>query len=156
MIRKAIPADYEDMDAIFRSSAKAFCSGSYARSIIEGWTDRPWPERFRVGSQSGDEQYVLTRDEKTICFTCINLQRETLISLFVLPEHSGQGVGQKMVEFVIERAARSGLHVLKLDSSLNAVNFYKRQGFIEVGRSKYLTQSGIYMDSVQMVRTICP
>lgn len=156
MIREAKPSDYEDMDAVFRASAKAFCSGSYDPDIIDDWTGTPWPDRFHIGSQNGDEQYVLTAKGAIICFSCINLQRQSLVSLFVLPEYSGQGVGQRMVEFVIERAATAGLHVLKLDSSLNAASFYKRQGFTELGRSKYLSQSGIYMDSVQMERAICP
>ena len=156
MIREAKPSDYEAMDAVFRASAKAFCSGSYDPSIIDDWTSKPWPDRFRIGSQNGDEQYVHTAGETITCFSCINLQRQTLLSLFVLPEHSGQGIGQKMVAHVVQRAASSGLHVLKLDSSLNAANFYIRQGFTEVGRSKYLTQSGVYMDSVQMVRALYP
>lgn len=156
MIREAKPSDYQDMDAVFRASAKAFCSGKYDPSIIDDWAGRPWPDRFSIGRKNGDEHYVLTVGGAIICFSSINLQRQALVSLFVLPEYSGQGVGQRMIGFMVERAVEAGLHVLKLDSSLNAVSFYRKQGFTEVGRSKYLTRSGIYMDSVQMVRAILP
>ena len=59
-----------------------------------------------------------------------------------------------MLEHLLGRAASAGLGVLKLDSSLNAVNFYLRHGFTEVGRSKYTTQSGAQIDSVQMERVL--
>ena len=89
-----------------------------------------------------------------MCFGCINLSSGKLVSLFVQPEFSGQRVGQLMLEYLLDRAASAGLGVLKLDSSLNAVNFYRRHGFTEVGRSKYKTQSGVQLDSVHMDRVL--
>lgn len=138
------------MDSVFRASAKAFCSASYGAATIEVWAGQPWPDRFALGKQQGDEQYVFVRDDYIACFGCINLSSGKLVSLFVHPEYSGQHVGQLMLEHLLCRAASAGLGVLKLDSSLNAVNFYRRHGFTEVGRSKYKTQGGAEIDSVQM------
>jgi GNAT superfamily N-acetyltransferase len=150
MIRIAHPTDYAVMDSVFRTSAKDFCSRSYNAAILKEWAGQAWPDRFTLGKEAGDEQYVFTRDGRIIGFGCINLSSEKLVSLFVHPAFSGQGVGQMMLEYVIGRSKTAGIKVLKLDSSVNAVNFYKRHGFSEVGRSKYKTQSGLLMDSVQM------
>ncbi len=154
MIRIAKPADYVEMDSVFRASAKAFCSQSYDAATIKEWAGQAWPDRFKLGKEKGDEQYVFTKDGRIICFGCINLSSEKLVSLFVHPEFSGQNIGQMMLEYVIDRTATAGIKVLKLDSSTNAVNFYKRHGFSEVGHSKYKTQSGLQMDSVQMELTL--
>lgn len=154
MIREANPSDYVAMDALFRRSAKAFCSRSYGSQVIEDWAGAPWPDRFRKSKESGDEQYVIIIDGDVVCFGSINLERHTLVSLFVSPRHSGKGIGERMVKFLLERAASSGIEVLKIDSSLNAVNFYVRHGFMEISRSMYRTKNGVEMESVQMERKL--
>lgn len=154
MIRIAHSTDYAEMDSVFRASAIAFCSQCYDAATIKEWAGQPWPDRFKLGKEKGDEQYVFIKDDRIICFGCINLASEKLVSLFVDPEFSGQKVGEMMLEYLIARAATAGVKVLKLDSSTNAVNFYKRHGFLEVGYSKYKTQSGLQMDSVQMELTL--
>ena len=154
MIRTATPADYAEMDAVFRASASAFCSKSYDAQTIEEWAGRAWPDRFKLGKDKGDEQYVLIMEGRIVCFGCINPSSEKLVSLFVHPGFSGQDIGKMMLEHLIGRTAAAGINVLKLDSSINAVNFYKRHGFAEVGRSKYKTQSGVLIASVQMELTL--
>ena len=51
--------------------------------------------------------------------------------IHVLPEHQGQGVGRKCMEFIMKRGARLGLkirlQVLKVNP--RALAFYKRLGF---------------------------
>jgi N-acetylglutamate synthase-like GNAT family acetyltransferase len=150
MIRIATPTDYVEMDSVFRASAEAFCSQRYDAATIKAWAGQAWPDRFKLGKENGDEQYVYTKDGRIICFGCINLSSEKIVSLFVHPAFSGQHVGEMMLEYVIGRAKKSGINVLKLDSSTNAVSFYKRHGFSEIGHGKYKTQSGLQMDSVQM------
>jgi|SRR5690554_2754370 len=155
MIREANISDHIAMDEVFRASAKAFCSRSYENRVIESWAGEPWPNRFLKNKESGDEQYVFTIDGNVVCFGSINLERHTLVSLFVSPEQSGKGIGQRMLEFLLERAASSGIPVVKIDSSLNAASFYKRHGFIEMGQSIYRTQNGVEIGSVQMERKLC-
>lgn len=150
MIRSARSADYAEMDAVFRASAKAFCSASYDAATIQEWTGRAWPDRFELGKEKGDEQYVFIKERRIACFGCLNLSAEKLVSLFVHPEFSGQNIGGLMLAYVRDRAASAGVKVLKLDSSKNAVNFYRRHGFLEVGHSTYTTLSGLQLDSVQM------
>jgi GNAT superfamily N-acetyltransferase len=154
MIRIAKPADYVEMDSVFRASAKAFCSESYDAATIVEWAGEAWPDRFKVGKEKGDEQYVFTWAGRIIGFGCINLPSKKLVSLFVHPEFSGQNIGRLILEYMFDRTAAAGIKVLKLDSSTNAVNFYKRHGFSEVGYSKYKTMSGLQMNSVQMELTL--
>ncbi len=154
MIRKANISDYTAMDEVFRASANAFCTRSYNSQVIESWAGTPWPERFHENNKNGDDQYVFTINGKVVCFGSINLERHTLVSLFVSPEQSGKGIGKSMLEFLVARAISSDILVLKIDSSLNAVSFYKRHGFIETGRSNYRTRNGVDIESVQMERKL--
>ncbi len=155
MIREANSSDYYVMDGVFRDSAKAFCSRSYDSQVIANWSGEPWPSRFLKSKESGDEQYVFTHEGSVVCFGSINLERRKLVALFVSPEQSGKGIGQSMLEFLVARAESSGISILKVDSSLNAVSFYERHGFTEISRSMHRTQNGVAMESVQMERKLC-
>jgi len=150
MIREAKQSDYNAMDFVFRASAKKLCAASYGSEVIEAWAGESWPERFIKGANDGNQQYVLLVDEVVVCFGSINIERKLLVSLFVSPEFVGQGLGQIMINFLFDLAKSKGVEVLHLDSSLNAVNFYARNGFKEKARSKYKTQNGVIMESVQM------
>ena len=150
MIREASPSDYEAMETVFRTSAQRLCRDSYDNQIIDEWTGEYWPERFAKSANEGNEQYVLLHDQQVVCFGSLNLEKSLLVSLFVHADSAGQGLGQKMIEFLFARAKNKGLEKLTLDSSLNALSFYLKNGFVETGRSKYQTQSGLYMESVQM------
>jgi len=149
MIRKAKPTDYSSMDSVFRSSAEKLCVASYNREVIEAWAGKCWPERFARGADDGNQQYVLLMEGNVVCFGSL------LVSLFVSPEYAGQGLGQQMIEFLFDVAKSTGVEVLRLDSSLNAVDFYLRNGFKETGRGDYKTQNGVLMESVQMECNLC-
>ncbi|MBO6521336.1 MAG: GNAT family N-acetyltransferase [Rhodospirillales bacterium] len=56
-------------------------------------------------------------------------------SFFVEPELRGHGIGKLLWRKLRERAAAHGLDYLVLDADPNAVPFYQRLGFEEVGCS---------------------
>ena len=155
MIRAAVKDDYIEMDAVFRASAQQLCVEAYGSDIVNAWAGQPRPERFVLGVENGDEQYVLLLDGKVICFGAINIDKQLLESLFVAPSHVSSGVGSELLEFLIERAIKAGVKILRLDSSLNAVNFYARNGFVEQRKSEFMSKSGVMLKSVIMERTLC-
>ena len=155
MIRAAVKDDYIEMDVVFRSSAQQLCVEAYGYDKVDAWVGQPCPERFVLGEKNGDEQYVLLLAGKVICFGAINVKKQLLDSLFVAPSHIGSGVGSELLEFLIERATKAGVKNLRLDSSLNAVNFYARNGFVEQRKSEYITKNGVTLKSVIMERALC-
>jgi len=73
-----------------------------------------------------------------------------LLSLFVSPDHAGKGIGQDMIKFLFKKASDAGVKVLKVDSSLNAANFYLRNGFVELSKNDFTTQNGVVLGSMKM------
>ena len=151
MIREANTADFPAMEAVFRDSARALCANSYSAEVIHEWTNEYRPERFSESEQQGNLQYVLLQNDQLVCFGSINLSSATLVSLFVNPKAAGSGVGKTMLLFLLDKMRASGVAEVKIDSSLNAAGFYSKYGFVEAGRSMYRTQSGIAIESIQMV-----
>ncbi len=64
-----------------------------------------------------------------------------LESLFVLPDHIGQGYGGMLMQDFLQRAKESGITCVTLESDPNATAFYERLGFVVV-ESKSSTING--------------
>ncbi len=64
-------------------------------------------------------------------------------SVFVLPEHRGDGVGSRLIAAVCEAADGRGLAKLTVDSSARAVSLYERWGFTRSGALLQRAASGV-------------
>ncbi len=150
MIRVADKSDYVDMDSVFRSSAQSLCIRDYDSKLVLSWVGEARPERFELSSKDGCTQYVKILNGIIACFGELNIKKQLLLSLFVSPDYAGQGIGQEMIEFLFVKARAAGIKVLKVDSSLNAANFYLRNGFVEISKCDFTTQSGVVLESIKM------
>ncbi|PKI16031.1 GNAT family N-acetyltransferase [Colwellia sp. 12G3] len=150
MIRVAHKSDYTDMDSVFRSSAEALCIRDYDSKTVLDWVGEANPERFVQSANNGCVQYVKVLENRVVCFGELNIEKQLLLSLFVSPDCVGKGIGQKMIEFLFIKANKAGIKILKVDSSLNAANFYLRNGFVEQSKSNFTTRNGVVLESIKM------
>ncbi len=85
-------------------------------------------------------------------------EHTAVITYFILPEHTGKGLGTKLLSILIEDAKKAGIdNLLASISSLNqgSVNFHIKNGFIECGRFKRIGKKyGNYFDEVWMQKFI--
>jgi len=156
MIRIADKSDYVEMDSVFRSSAQSLCIRDYDSKVVLDWVGEARPARFELSSKDGCTQYVKVVDGVIACFGELNIEKQLLHSLFVSPDYAGQGIGQEMIEFLLAKARAAAIKFLKVDSSLNAANFYLRNGFVELSKSDFTTQSGVVLESIKMECPLSP
>lgn len=52
-----------------------------------------------------------------------------LMNIYVLPKYRHNGIGKKIVEFLVEEAKKIGIEKIYLESSQNAKNMYLELGF---------------------------
>jgi L-amino acid N-acyltransferase YncA len=65
------------------------------------------------------------------------MRRTAEVAYFILPEHTGRGIGTQILEMFIDEAKKRGINnFLASISSLNeqSLNFHRRHGFTECGR----------------------
>lgn len=77
-----------------------------------------------------------------------------LWKLYVLPEHTGHGIGSKLMDAVVDRALESGYRRIRLsyaDGNRYAARFHHAHGFVETHRES--GGSGL-PDSVWVVREL--
>lgn len=128
-IHTANPTDVDQLNSI---AMQAKAHWGYAADQLEEWRN----------SLSTDPQsiakwptFVAEDQGNLVGFAQINPDLEVweLISLFVLPDHIGRGIGRALLEEAIAAAKRAGKNTLFIDSDPNAEPFYLACGAVRVG-----------------------
>jgi putative acetyltransferase len=78
-----------------------------------------------------DEVWVATFNARVVAW--IHRAANSIEGLYVWPTVARQGVGASLVRLAEDRIAQQGDHVVVLESSLNAVQFYVRLGYALAG-----------------------
>jgi ribosomal protein S18 acetylase RimI-like enzyme len=60
-----------------------------------------------------------------------SLYEDTIYSLFVDPDHITKGIGRKLMQKLEELAKNNHIALLKVPSSLTAIEFYIKLGFVK-------------------------
>lgn len=90
---------------------------------------RYWIDKYEAVKTEyipNSETYVYVQNDEIKGF--ISVINESFIgALFIESKSQGQGIGSKLIDFVVEKYNELTLSVYKENS--NAINFYKRKGF---------------------------
>jgi GNAT superfamily N-acetyltransferase len=111
--------------------------GVYPEEWIELWHDEL---ACTVETLAKQEVYCATFGAAVIGVVSISTEGDVaeLEGLWVLPEHSGRGVGRALMGIAIERATTRGAQVLRIASDPHAEGFYRSLGATLVGHIESL------------------
>lgn len=126
------------------------CSSHYPPEVIAPWSASPPPAQYpRLLGQGGG---VVAEDGQgtLLGFGVFDADGNEVDALFVAPDRGGRGIGRALMQRLLEMADRS--RDVVLSASLNAVPFYRRQGFIAVREEAYPHPGGIALASLSMRR----
>ncbi len=150
VIEKANPNDAEDVFNVQRltwlatyPNEQAGITEHYIRVRIEGENGDRIPqkvERWRNRIETTDGScsvFVARLNDKVVGFVAPGFidEKRRLGAIYVLPEAQGHGIGSRLLQQAIEWHGQDDdiyLHVASYNH--NAINFYKRFGFIETGK----------------------
>jgi putative acetyltransferase len=150
-IRPATPADAEALCALHKEAVRRLCLGAYTAEDIEAWLREREPQGFRHAMTAGGEtMLVAERDGAVVGFASI--KQSVLFGLYVDPA-KGRGAGQALLQAVEKEVQRRGATVLSLQSTLNAVPFYRKHGFMRQARST-VRRGGRDLAVLDMLKTL--
>jgi RimJ/RimL family protein N-acetyltransferase len=129
-IRVAVPEDAQAIHVLHCRSLRALCASHHTEEQIERWIERRTPEGYLEGIEA-DAMFVAVRDARVVGFG--HAEPGHVVAVFVDPDVAGRGVGARVLHEALRRAGRGPV---VLESTLNAVRFYARYGFVEVERRK--------------------
>ena len=104
--------------------------------------EKLWERFFQA--LDGYPAYVVKHEGEVVGFGALKpyllpdtLARTAEVSYFLLPDHTGQGLGSRLLEILSAEALAKGVdNLLASVSSLNegSLRFHERHGFVQVGR----------------------
>lgn len=130
MIRKALESEAKVIHDIHTRAVKEACKGFYTDEQITGWLKNRSPEGYAEGIKN-DEMYVDEIEGKIIGFG--HAVPGEILAIFVDPTFHKKGIGRSLLQHGLEMAKKGNPSAIKAEASLNAVPFYKKHGFIEIG-----------------------
>ena len=128
-IRAAAVADAPAIHALHTRAVRTLCAAAYAPPVIDGWLEGRQAERYVPAIEAG--RMFIAEHTGAVAGFCEVTPGE-VIALFVDPSHAGSGVGRALLEHALTIAAAGG-RAVRLESTLNAVGFYERAGFVRGG-----------------------
>jgi GNAT superfamily N-acetyltransferase len=151
-IRKASADDAQSVFDIRIAAINCQCTGHYAAQDLEIWVAGSMSAHFVKMVE--DIGYVATSGNMVVGTAMIDLQSGQVDAIFVHPLHMRQGIGRQMISLLEYLAIEAGLTQLRLDSTLNAVAFYRAAGYVGDTVAKYVSPSGVSLDCISMVKVL--
>lgn len=143
--------DLVELDTIYRRSISELCVKDYDAGVVDQWKESV-PIEARIPSIEKGIMWVATFGEN-IAGYMVSVPGE-IIAMFVSPDYAGQGVGRKLADLAVDIASNTDAGQIVLESTLTALPFYKKLGFIETSRGFFTHgQADIEIAVVNMVRS---
>jgi putative acetyltransferase len=129
--RPAVAGDAQTLHEIHVAAVRGLCASSYSAEVIEGWL---WGRSAAMYAEpiARGGMHIAESDGHAVGF-CEGVPGE-VVAVYVIPEAARQGVGRRLLAKALERAS-VGQASVRLTATLNAVGFYERFGFVQVGRT---------------------
>jgi ribosomal protein S18 acetylase RimI-like enzyme len=130
-IRNAIAADADQIHELHTRSVRELCKGHYTPEQINEWLRNRSPDRYLPGIER-NEMFVAVEGTMIVGFG--HAVPGEVWAIYVSPAYIRKGVGTLLLRHGISMAQRGSQRIIRLDSTLNAREFYEKVGFIETGR----------------------
>jgi ribosomal protein S18 acetylase RimI-like enzyme len=150
------PATSEDVEAVHRihtEAIRADTSEHYAPEAVEVWVGAFNRDNFPKNIQRLSFLVAESGKARIDGFLAVDLETGEVDSVYVAPWSQGRGLGALLLSKAEELAVEGGHSEIWLDSSLNAVGFYERHGWLEVERHSRV-RKGVEIPVVRMGKTL--
>ena len=154
-VRRARQEDCRPITQVHVNAVKAIHSHHYAPNEIEAWAV-PHPLESYEQAVVDKEFYVADDDDVIVGFGVLDQNNDLIEAVYVSPEANGQGLGLMLLRTLEARACALGIRMLRLNASLNAVEFYKRAGYVGHEEAKYRLATGVEIRCVPMLKELTP
>jgi len=144
-----------DGPAFFRLRRQAIrvgCAAHYPEHQLAAWTD-PQSDGLLQDPLPGDF-YCATIQGELVGSGMLGADTGRIEAMFVLPAHFGRGIGRAMMRHLEGIARKRAIEQLTLDATLNAVRFYRAQGFAGEARGEFRSPRGVTLECVPMSKSI--
>ena len=149
---KAKPSDYKEIHTVMQTSAREISSKAYhedVRRIFDKFYSDITPEYLKQTLENPNNQTLLAKsDDRIIGFIQLEIYNKTgtVSRLYVLPGFEGNSIGTQLFNLIKEEAMLMEIGKLLVESTLNALSYYERLGFVNKGLISDCTAYNLEME----------
>jgi putative acetyltransferase len=152
-IRNATRLDAPGIRAVHHAAIRGICASAYSADQIDAWISVLTLDRY-VSERAGFGVLVAEQAGSIIGFSEVDIPGAELNALYVAPSDGGHGVGSTLLKAAEGLAVEAGLQRLTLKSTLNAVTFYQRAGYSQLGPAIHALPTGQKLPCVLMSKQL--
>ncbi len=138
-IRKFNEKDALGVSNLIRKALLEVNSKFYPQSVIQYMCNEFSPKFLIKLSKERDFSIALTNSKIIGTITLID---DYIGTVFVNPEYHRMGIGTKLMKSTENLAKERNIEILRLQSSINAIDFYEKLGYSK-GEKKYSEEYGV-------------
>ncbi|MFH1648311.1 MAG: GNAT family N-acetyltransferase [Patescibacteria group bacterium] len=135
-ITKTKKAEAKKISEVHRGCVLVTNAKFYSPEVIRAWVKEINEENV-LEQLENSEWYSIREDNKIVGFTQFDLETGVIYQMNILPEYQNKGYGKKLYQHIENILKKEGFKKIELNSSLNAINFYKKMGFKEIENIEY-------------------
>ncbi len=136
---KAKLANYEEIHTVMQTSAREISRKTYHEKLVDTF------DKFYIDKTEGyikqtlenpnNHTIVAKDDDKIIGFIQLKVNKKsaTISHLYILPGYEGNSVGTQLFNIIKEKAVQLNITKLLIESTLNALTYYEKLGFVNNG-----------------------
>jgi putative acetyltransferase len=158
-IRRACASDADDIAVAHRDSIRSVGPQFYPPNVVEDWGEGLTPDIYVSAMESGEVFFIaieqVDNEPAVLGFATHRIDdARDGGSVYVRGMATRRGIGSALLRIVEAHAITQGAVSIQVEASLAGVEFYKANGFEEVGRGDTLLISGRPIACVFMRKTL--
>nr|CAS02570.1 putative integron gene cassette protein [uncultured bacterium]CAS02640.1 putative integron gene cassette protein [uncultured bacterium]CAS03024.1 putative integron gene cassette protein [uncultured bacterium] len=150
-IRFAKPEDCDSILAAHVGAIRELCRAEYSETQLAGWAERLTPAGY-LPAIAKNTFLVAENEGRVVGFAEFAPSRGEVVAMYVQPKHARSGIGTMLFREIERLATAEGVTAMHLSSSLSAVSFYERLGFVAGPRSVHRLGNGTGIPCVAMTK----
>jgi putative acetyltransferase len=154
-IRRGHPTDAETIASAHLDSIRSIGPAFYPPNMIDAWSAGVTPELYVNAMEGGEVFFVATGyidgEPAVLGFSTHRVDdAQDGVSVYVRGKAARQGIGTALLRLAEAHALAHGATAIHIQASLVGVEFYKVNGFEELGRGQICLLSGQLLPCVFM------
>jgi putative acetyltransferase len=151
-LRPFLVADTSMLAVIFIASVQELTGDDYTEAQQEAWAAVAEDEEKFGKKLAGELTLIATLQNSPVGFASLK-GNDHIDMLYVHPSVAGQGVGAMLCDALEKLAGSRGAKNLSVDASDNALEFFKKRGYVAQQRNS-VTVNGEWLANTTMQKTL--
>jgi len=154
-LRRMSPNDVDEIINVHKKSIYGLCKDFYTEKQMEVWTSMFNHRIFNDGMKNPNNIGVVAlHNDKIIGYGFFNNQDKEIKGIYLVPDVVKKGIGYKILSELESIAKKDGLDELVLNSTLNAVAFYKKCGYQKIRDELFELMEDCKLSCVHMTKSL--